>query len=297
MKPVKLFEAFINEDIIVDSKTQAVLFDSNDSYNLSQFLKICKTSTEAKEALGYSSNFGKGQKMAEFLKKNLSQHKFQCRVNRSEWNYGGNLMVTIELKGNDYKSVVFRFSSNDSTRQPQYSFSELFDGTIKPSSGRVENEWGTGIVHGSYQSISKFDEFMSDIVGVFNDYQRVNGQAFDMKTALAQFKVNDKILSEWNALKDKKILKQYEIAKENARKAHRDISLREPYIETSTKTVYYKTDEPRELRHPDEYGERADKIMSSKEYGNYEKAQTNISDLIYAFCKKHGFEFVWAASW
>jgi hypothetical protein len=29
---------------------------------------------------------------------------------------------------------------------------------------------------------------MSDIVGVFNDFERVHGKPFDVKTALAEFK-------------------------------------------------------------------------------------------------------------
>ena len=70
-----------------------------------------------------------------------------------------------------------------------------------------------------------------------------------------------------------------------------------PYIRSAEKKIYYKTDEPRELRHPDEYGDSADKMLGMKEYDKYEKAQAKISDLIEAFCKKHGYRFVWAASW
>ena len=70
-----------------------------------------------------------------------------------------------------------------------------------------------------------------------------------------------------------------------------------PYIRTSEKTVYYKTDEPRELRHPDEYGSSAYSKLDSKEYQKYEEAQAKISDMIEKFCAKHGFNFTWAASW
>ena len=298
MEPTKLFNEFINESIVTDAETNQPIFDDDATYTLRQFLKIAKKSPECKKMYKGSYNFGKGMKLAEKLRKELPQHKFQCRVYRTQWNYGGNLVLTIELKGKDYKSKVFKFNSADSTRQPNYSFSELFNGTIKPSnSPDIEDDWGMGIIHGSYQSISKYDEFMDDIVGVFNDYERVNGEPFDMKSALARFKANDKILKEWLKLKESKILKQYEIAKANANKVSYAIKLREPYIETSKKKVYYKTDEPRELRHPDEYGERAERMMSTKEYGKYETAQAKLSDIIEKFCTKHGFEFVWAASW
>ena len=109
-------------------------------------------------------------------------------------------------------------------------------------------------------------------------------------------KVNDKILAEWTRLKPR-IEKQYDIAKESGRKAHRRIELRMPYIRTAEKKVYYKTDEPRELRHPDEYGESAYNIIDGKDYAKYEAAQAKVSDMIEKFCKKHNFEFVWAASW
>jgi hypothetical protein len=137
---------------------------------------------------------------------------------------------------------------------------------------------------------------MTDIVGVFKDYKRVNGVEFDMKVALAEFKKNAKILADWNKLEDK-IFKQYTVAKENARKVHRHIELRQPRLKVADKKVYYKTDEPRELRHPDEYGDYADEMLNSKEYAKYENAQAKISDIIEKFCAKHGFEFVWAASW
>tara|TARA_B110000285_G_scaffold211699_1_gene254613 strand:- start:3473 stop:4369 length:897 start_codon:yes stop_codon:yes gene_type:complete len=298
MEKMLVFEDYTlineSESIITDKQTNEIIFPL-ESMSLSQFIKAVRQSPEAKEELKRMSNFGKGIAIAKQLKKEF-KHKFICRVYRSAWNEGGNLVVSIELRGESYKSKVFSFNSSSSTRQPNYSFSTIFDGTIKPSDGSVEDEWGMGIIHGSYQSISGYDKFMADVVGVFKDYSRVNGVEFDMKVALKQFKDNDKILKQWLTAKTK-ILKQYEIAKANARKVHYDIKLREPFIETSKKTVYYKTDEPREIRHPDEYGERAERLMSTKEYDKYEKAQAKISDMIEKFCAKHGFQFTWAASW
>jgi hypothetical protein len=221
----------------------------------------------------------------------------KATVYRSAWNYGGNLTVTIELGGKSYNQTIFKFNSANSTRQPTYSFATMFNGTIKPSDpGKPQRDFGMGTIHGSYQSISNFDKFMSDIVGIFNDFERVHGVAFDVKTALAEFKKQDKIRKEWAKL-EPKIEKQYAIAKENAKKVSGWIELRSPRLSMGDKAVYYKTDEPRELRHPDEYGDSADRMMSSKEYTKYENAQAKISDLIEPFCNKHGFEFVWAASW
>lgn len=284
---------------LLDKHTREPLFQQGEPYTLRQFVKIAKKSAEGKEAYKGTYNFGKGIKLAEYLRKNMPgglANKMKATVYRSAWNYGENLTVTIKLKAGDKE--IFSFSSANSTRQPTYSFSDIFKGTIKPSNpGKpIYKDWGMGVIHGSYQSISSFDEFMSDIVGVFKDFERVNGVPFDLKGAIAAEKIRVKAVAAWRKI-EPKVEKQYDIAKEAARNAHRHITIRMPYIRSAEKRVYYKTDEPRELRHPDEYGDRAYDIIDGKDYAKYEAAQAKISDLIEAFCKKHGYEFVWAASW
>ena len=286
-------------DTLLDAETREPLFQQGEPYTLRQFIKIAKKSAEGKKAYQGSYNFGKGIQLAEYLRKNIPSiaKSMKAKVYRSAWNYGENLTVTIELGGNSYNQTIFSFNSANSTRQPNYSFAKMFNGTIKPSDpGTRQTDFGMGTIHGSYQSISNFDKFMEDIVGVFNDFERVHGKPFDVKTALIEFKKEDKIKAEWAKL-EPKIMKQYNIAKENSRKVSRWIEIRSPRLSIGDKAVYYKTDEPRELRHPDEYGDSADRMMSSKDYTKYENAQAKISDLLEPFCKKHGFEFVWAASW
>lgn len=288
----------IVEETVYDEETNDEIFDSETYYTISKLLSIARKSKECKRLYKGDYNFGKGLKLAERLKKEFPQLKFRCRVARSAWNYGGNLVLFIDLRaGSSYKHDLFKFNSANSTRQPNYSFSPIFNGTKKVSTGKVENEWSMGVIHGSYQSISNYDKFMDDVVGVFKDYERVNGKKFDVKDIKATFKANDKILTEWKRLKETKIAKQYDIASNNARKVSRYIKLKMPYIKTSQKTVYYMTDEPREFRHPDEYGSSAYDKMDSKEYIKYEEAQGKISDMIEAFCKKHNFKFTWAANY
>lgn len=297
---LKSLNSFVNESTtLLDKHTREPLFQQGEPYTLRQFIKIAKKSAEGKESYKGSYNFGKGIKLAEYLRKNMPgglANKMKATVYRSAWNYGENLTVTIRLKAGDKE--IFSFSSANSTRQPTYSFSDIFKGTIKPSNpGKpIYKDWGMGVVHGSYQSISNFEEFMSDIVGVFKDFERVNGQPFDLKGAIAAEKIRVKAVAAWRKI-EPKVEKQYDIAKEAARNAHRGITIRMPYLRSAEKRVYYKTDEPRELRHPDEYGERAYDVLDGKDYTKYENAQSKISDLIEAFCKKHGYEFVWAASW
>lgn len=295
---LKSLKNFINESDVFDAETRELLFADNTEYTLRQFIKIAKKSVEGKKMYKGNYNFGKGILMAEYLRKNMPgglANKMKATVYRSAWNYGGNLEVTIRLKAGD--KDIFYFNSANSTRQPRYSFSEMFNGTIKPSDpGNPERDFGMGVVHGSYQSISNFDKFMEDVIGVFVDFERVNGEPFDLKGAIANEKARKKVVAAWRKI-EPKVEKQYDIAKENSRKAHREIKIRMPYIRSAEKRIYYKTDEPRELRHPDEYGDYADKILSSKEYTKYENAQAKISDIIEPFCKKYGYEFVWAASW
>ena len=215
-------------DTLLDAETREPLFQQGEPYTLRQFIKIAKKSAEGKKAYQGSYNFGKGIQLAEYLRKNIPSiaKSMKAMVYRSAWNYGENLTVTIELGGKSYNQKIFSFNSANSTRQPNYSFATMFNGTIKPSNpGKPEREFGMGTIHGSYQSISGFDKFMEDIVGVFNDFERVHGVPFDVKTALAEFKKQDKIRADWNKL-EPKIEKQYAIAKENARKVSRWIELR-----------------------------------------------------------------------
>jgi len=284
----------LNEGEVIDEKSNKVIFDSEKTYTLSQFIKIAKGSVEGKHAYDGSYNFGKGIKLAEALKKSLGHLPFQCRVGRSAWNYGGNLYVSIELRGKSYREVMFRFSSADSTRQPSYSFSPIFQGTTKASTGEVVKDWDMGTIHGSYQSISKFDEFIADIIHVFNDYQRVNGEPFSFKAAMKTFKEKARIGQAWNKI-EPKVEKEYYAAKENAKKVSRWIEMRMPRYDEGKKVVYFKHDEPREFRHPDEYGEVPE--MDTKEYAKYENHIAKMTDMIEKFCTKFGVEFVWAAAW
>ena len=291
----QLAESLILEnEILYDTETREPIFIQGEKLTLSKFLAKARKSAEAKKAYKWDSNFGKGMKMAEALKKNLNHLPFVCTVYRSAWNYGENLMVDIKLGGKNYNETMFKFGSANSTRQPTYSFSPIFQGTTKLSTGKVEDQWDMGTIHGSYQSISSFDKFIDDVVHVFNDYERVNGEPFSFKSAMKAFKEKAKLRQAWNKI-EPKLEKEYYAAKENARKVSRWIEMRMPRLDTDKKTVYFKHDEPREFRHPDEYGEVPE--METKEYAKYEKHIANVSNILDKFCNKFGVELVWAASW
>ena len=290
MKHTKLFEQFINEDAILDKIDQLQIFREQEYMTLSKFLAICRKSSEGKQAIKQDSNFGKGIKMAENLKKN-SNLVFQAKVYRSEWNYGGNLVVTITLKGDDNRNF-FQFNSNNSTRSPQYTFGSVFKG-IRDSEGK---SFETGSMYGSYKSISNFKGVMSDVLYAFGDYARVNGNDFDLKSAVKIQKAGQKLKAEWRKAFTK-IDKIYYEAKDAARVVSREIAMRAPDLRDNNSVIFFKHDEPRELRHPDEYGDRADMMMSTKAYDKYEKAISKVSDLCQKFADKHKIKFIWAASY
>lgn len=293
MKKVKLFEQFITESYIEDKKTREFLFESDTFYSAVEFLKICKKSEECKDEIKYNSNFGKGIKAVEFLNKNLS-FPIECRVFRSAWNYGGNLQVAITIKGDPGypHGQWFKYQSADSTRSNHFSFGDIFAGVKEPDGTLFRT--GFGIIHGTYKNISKSDEVLNDILFIFKDYKRVNGVEFSPKTASAIAKSNAKITDDWKKLKPK-IDKIYNEAWDAAKKVSREIGIKMPQLILKDKEVFYYTNEPRSMRHPDEYGDSAQKILSSKEYTKYEKIQANLSDLLQKFATKHGLRFTWSA--
>ena len=192
---------------LLDKETKEPLFQQGEPYTLRQFIKIAKKSAEGKKAYKGSYNFGKGIKLAEYLRANIPNiaKSMKAKVYRSAWNYGENLTVTIELGGKSYNQTIFKFNSANSTRQPAYSFATMFNGTIKPSDpGKSQRDFGMGTIHGSYQSISQFNKFMEDIVGVFNDFERVHGKPFDVKTALSELTFCDNIEEKIEILKEAK---------------------------------------------------------------------------------------------
>jgi len=290
MKHTKLFESFINEGFILDAIDNEPLFQEEEFITLSKFLAICRKSAEGKKAIKYNSNFGKGIQMAENLKKN-SKLPFQARVYRTAWNYGENLVVIITLKGDDRRDF-FEFNSQNSTRSPQYTFGKVFTGTRTQDNDTFE----IGSMYGSYKSISNYKEVMLDVLHIFNDFERVNGSPFDLKSAVKIQKAKAKVRSEWSKVEDK-LDKVYYEAKDLARKVSRDITMRIPTLKDNNTVVFFKHSEPRELRHPDEYGERAEKMMSSKEYDKYERTIGKVVDIAQKFADKHKLEFVWGANY
>ena len=118
---------------LYDEMTREPLFNQGEPYTLRQFIKIAKKSAEGKKAYKGDYNFGKGIKLAEYLRANIPNiaKSMKATVYRSAWNYGENLTVTIELGGKSYNQTIFKFNSANSTRQPTYSFDIDFEDILK----------------------------------------------------------------------------------------------------------------------------------------------------------------------
>jgi len=290
MKKVGLYEQFVNENFIFDKINNEPLFDSEEQMSASDFLKRIKKSPEAKEAVQKNLNFGKGITAVKYLKKALPV-RLEVRVYRSEWNYGGNLVLTIGVVGMGtatYRDAPLSYSSGDSTRGPGYSVGHYFEGLKHPAGDKPIEKY---VTYGTYKAISKHDEMLEDIVKIFKAYEQKHGSAFNPKEAKKMAKKRAAIESQFKTLNDK-VSKDYYAMKDVARKL--GIDTRQPQLVMKHNELRMKIDEPRQYRHPDEYSTDA---TMSKDYSKFEILQSKIIDKLQKFADKHGIELSVAASW
>lgn len=292
MKKVGLYEQFINEKFIFDKINNEPLFDSEEIMSASDFLKRIKNSPEAKEALKSNTNYGEGIQAVKFLKKALPV-RLEVRVYRSEWNYGGNLVINIGVAGmgtSTYRDAPLSYSSGNSTTTPSYSVGPYFEGIPHPDSDRGQLT-EKGVIYGSYKSISNHQGMLEDIVKLFDAYAKKHGSPFNVKDAKKIATATAKIEADFSKLKEK-LSKDYYAMKDIARKL--GIDTREPHLVMKHKELRMKIDEPRQYRHPDEYGSDA---TASKEYSQFERLQSKLIDKLGAFARKNGLELSVAADW
>lgn len=292
MKKVGLYEQFVNEKFIFDKINNEPLFDSEETMSASDFLKRIKNSPEAKEALKRNTNYGEGIQAVKFLKKALPV-RLEVRVYRSEWNYGGNLVVRIGVVGmgtSTYRDAPLSYSSGDSTRTPSYSVGHYFEGLPHPGSDKgkpIESY----VTYGSYKSISNHQGMLDDIVAIFKAYEAKHGAPFNPREAKKIAKKRAAIESQFKTLSDK-VSKDYYAMKDIARKL--GIDTRQPQLVMKHNELRMKIDEPRQYRHPDEYSTDA---TMSKDYSKFERLQSKIIGKLQKFADKHGIELSVAANW
>ena len=291
MKKVGLYEHFINENYIFDKINNEPLFDQHEKMSASDFLKRIKKSPEAKEAVQKNLNFGKGIAAVKYLKKALPV-RLEVSVYRSEWNYGGNLVISIGVVGMGtatYRDAPFSYSSGDSTRGPGYSVGHYFEGLPHPENPNKSIE--KYVTYGTYKAISNHDGMLDDIVKIFMAYEKKNGAPFDPKTAKKIIAARKRISDDFDKLSNS-IQKEYDELKSIARGLR--IETRAPQLNLKDNEVRMRVDEPREYRHPDEYSSDA---TMSKEYGKFESKLSKIIDKLEKFAAKHGLELSVAADW
>lgn len=281
------FEDFINENMLYAKGTNKPLFNSMEPMTPANFLRAIKGVDEG----GPNSNFGKGVEAVKYLSKNLKV-PLDVYVYRSEWNYGGNLVVVIGIKGMSratYADGPFEYTSGNSTRGPQYSFGHYFDGLRHPEDG---GPLLTGNVsHGSYKAISKHTEVLQDIVKIFDAYAEKNGAYFNPKQAQKLANERKRIEDDFRKLSSK-IDPLYDEMKTYANKLR--IEVRSPYLDLKNKEVRMRIDEPREYRHENEYGGNT---TSTKEYSKFSTFQGRIIDQLEKFAKKYNLRLSVAANW
>ena len=280
---------------VYDQYTKQPLFQSMKAYTPSEFIKIMRKSTEGKKPKG-SSNFLKGMYALKRLRKELPI-RLVVKAYRSAWNYGDNLCLVISSKDIDeptYSGGVFKFNSGNSTRTPDYMLGDYFSGLRIP--GRNEPLETGNVGYGSYKSISNIEGVVDDIVNVFKAYEQKYGKPFNAKDAKKFLANKNKIWNDWNKMKPK-LEKLYYSTKELARKVNSEIEMSFPKLSVKDREVGFRHDEPRELRHPDEYGEYVEKMMSTKQYYKYQENIAKIDTMLEKFAKKHNLEYIHATSW
>jgi hypothetical protein len=282
---VPSFEDFVNEDMLY-SKDKP-LFNSMEPMSPANFLKAIKGTPEGSET---NTNFGKGIEAVKFLDKNL-KIPIDVYVYRSQWNYGGNLVVVIGIKGMSRSTTgdgPFQYTSGSSTGKPQYSFGHYFDG-LKDEDGDM---LVTGnMVYGGFKSIRNHAGVLQDIVNIFNQYEEKMGSYFNPKQAQKLANDRKRIQDDFRKLSSK-IDPLYDEMRTYASKLR--IEVRSPYLDLKNREVRMRIDEPREYRHENEYGGNT---TSSKEYDKYSTFQAKIVDQLEKFAKKYNLRLSIAASW
>jgi hypothetical protein len=167
MKNLPTYEEHLIENTIYAKDEKTALFNADTWYTDSSFIKIAKTSDELKTNTNPKAdlprtNADKGVYVLMQLKKKLP-YKFVVKVHRSEWNHGGNLILTIRLAGNNdsvHTKGQFEFKTNNGSKTTNYAFGDLFHGVINDEKKAQK----AGTYYGDYQSISHIDGVIDSIV-------------------------------------------------------------------------------------------------------------------------------------
>jgi hypothetical protein len=288
MKNFPDYNDFLNETLVFDEVSKIQIFNSDELLSPNEFFAKVKKSIEASRAVNGSSNFGKGIQAVKFLKDNLPV-PLEIQVYRSKWNYGGNLCLNIGVKG--MGKSPFYYHSGNSTETQSYSFGKYFDGLVVDG---FKEPIQSMVRYGSYKSISHHDEMLQDIVNVFKAYESKFGKPFSVATAMKLEKESEKIKTVFKST-ESKINPLYNELSSVANKL--GISVGYPFLSEKNREIRFKINEPRMYRHPDEYGERAEKALSSKEYTNFEKLVNKIHDILEKTGKQIGYSVDVSARW
>ncbi|MCP4520962.1 MAG: hypothetical protein GY827_04590 [Cytophagales bacterium] len=236
-----------------------------------------------------TGNAKNGLDAVKFLSKQLPV-KIAVSVHRSSWNYGGNFVVTIRAMDKGKSMYIFNggpleYVSGDSTTTPEYKMSKSFDGLFTPEHKRG---FDSSYTHGSFKSIQKHDTVLQDIVDVFDAYEKKYGKKYSTKEASKEHARNQKIEKMFR-IQSEKASDWITKAKQSIKKIVPEVKIFSPSINMGKKRIKLRWDEPRKLRHPDEYG-NMDYVFNSKEYANYQKYMEKAITIIEKFADKYDLE-------
>lgn len=202
------------------------------------------------------------------------------RMYRTAWNYGGHICVTGHVKG--YEGSIhsnggtpFMINTGTATHSGGLHFGEAFEGLY------IEGDKiRTDTVYRSNKTDLK--SRMELIDKVLEAYKRHHGKEFNIREWKKEANLQAIKQKAWAKWKTNRF-KLYDTCDKHARKL--GVKQSRPTYNWVKNEVHWYNNEPRELRHPDEYNYTA---VNSKEYEKYQDAHHKLYQALEAFAKKVG---------
>lgn len=296
-----LAESFIDENEIYkkdvrDSDNNVIAIKGKD-YSAAEFRKIVKQFPEvsnyySKDVIDVAKAISKKYKL-----------RFVYTIGRQEWNYGGHVTVTARLAGFDQSKSPIVLHSGRASRSQYYNFEFPFKGLWISDSGWLFSDRSVSGYGNIYDMsiMNTTPKTIGQISMVLDAYEKKHGSPFNQREAVKALKKHSvarsrasKMWNTWeNGKKGQRFDNAYTRAKEYGRKF--GIEMRRPKVNHDEKEIHLYNNSPRELRHPDEYGERAYKMLDSKDYNRYEVAFSKCMQYLEDIAKKMGYNFVASA--
>lgn len=195
--------------------------------------------------------------------------------------------ITAYVKKLEHHAPRWRFSVQDYKGRNQWQL-DKYDAGIESARGPMENLPKSGYTYRSPENMLKAAD--EDMSLWFRRHGPINSKEINRENA-QWFKRVER----W-----KKIKARVEPRLSKFRNVTRKLGIktRDPIMQRANKEIFWQIEEPREYRHPDEYGDDGygDSPLQSKDYQMFQKLEDQLSTVYEKFAKKIGYKLVIAGS-